>query len=197
MERLHGRKGDTRFRPESREHELLPTGRLDRRHEVLVVPGVHGGPLDRRLLRKHRADLWPLIPTEALRFDRCEHDRHIEHPGGLCEGDGVVDDRLAIEIRDTEHHLGLVIDECDDAIVRSQQAFFATLRPTDCCGHEILLVVGLRWRRRWDAEQRSCPRPDDGFPEASCQSLCRCDEIAAFVTSSGVYVWFTSWLALI
>ena len=120
MERLHGRKGDTRFRPESREHELLPTGRLDRRHEVLVVPGVHGGPLDRRLLRKHRADLWPLIPTEALRFDRCEDDRHIEHPGGLCEGDGVVDDRLAIEIRDTEDHLGLVIDECDDAIVRSQ-----------------------------------------------------------------------------
>ena len=117
---LYARKGDTHFGPESREHDLLPTGRLDRGHEVLVVPSVHGRPLDGRLFRKHRADLRPQIPTEALRLDRCEDDRHIEHPGGLSKGDGVVDDRLAIDTRDTEHHLGLVIDECDDAIVRSQ-----------------------------------------------------------------------------
>src|SRR6266403_5537744 len=40
--RLNGRKGDTHFGPESREHDLLPTGCLDRGHEVLVVPSVHG-----------------------------------------------------------------------------------------------------------------------------------------------------------
>src|SRR5437870_3168113 len=39
---LYARKGDTHFGPESREHDLLPTGRLDRGHEVLVVPSVHG-----------------------------------------------------------------------------------------------------------------------------------------------------------
>src|SRR6185295_13146982 len=156
---LNGRKGDTHFGPESREHELLPTGRLDCGHEVLVVPGVHGGPLDRRLFRKHRADLRPQISTEALRLDRREDDRYVEHPGALSEGDGVVDDRFAIDTRDTEHHLGLVIDECDDAIVWSQQTFFAALRPTGGCGHEILLVVGLRWRRRWERRATTVPVP--------------------------------------
>ena len=38
-----------------------------------------------------------------------------------CQGNGAVDDGLTIEIRGSEEHLWLVVDERDDAVVRRQQ----------------------------------------------------------------------------
>src|SRR5256886_12997106 len=122
-----GRKGDARLGPEARQHDLRSTGRLDRGHEVLVVPRVHGRPFDGRLRRKHRLKLRPEIPGKVVRLHRREHDRYVEDAGGLGEGDGIVDDRLTIEIRDAEEHLRLMVDERDNAIVLSQETFFTAL----------------------------------------------------------------------
>jgi len=127
VDRLHGRKRDARLRPEARQHDLRSTGGFDRGHEVLVVPRVHGRPFDGRLRRKHRLKLGPEIPGKAVRLYRREHDRYLEDAGGLGEGDGIVDDRLTIEIRDAEKHLRLMVDERDDAIVLSQETFFTAL----------------------------------------------------------------------
>ena len=57
-------------------------------------------------------------------------NRHVEDPCRLCQGNCAVDDGLPIEIRDSEEHLWLVIDERNDAIVGRQQTFLRTLYMT-------------------------------------------------------------------
>src|SRR6266403_3747388 len=49
MNRLHRGKRNTDFRPKAGNENLLAAGFLDRRDEVLVIPGVHRGSLDRLL----------------------------------------------------------------------------------------------------------------------------------------------------
>src|SRR5205823_6763502 len=137
---LHGRKGNARLRPQPGQHDLLPTALLDRGHEVLVVPRVHGRTFDRYVVREHGLDLWPEIPAEARGFDGGEHEGDLEHACGLRERHGVIDDGLAVEVGDAEEHLGLKVDERDDAVVRCQEPLFAELRPTLVLSHDYLLV---------------------------------------------------------
>src|SRR5439155_14748990 len=54
--------------------------------------------------------------------------------------DVVVDDRLPVEIGDAKKHLGLEIDNCDYAVVRGQQSFFAAFRATIVLSHKFLLL---------------------------------------------------------
>jgi hypothetical protein len=136
---LDGGKGNTGFRPEPGQHDLLPTGFLDRGNEVLVVPGVHGGAFDRRLLWEDSLDLRPEISAETLRFNRAEDDGHVENPSGFCEGHVVVDDRLAVEIRNAKEHLRFEIDQCNHAVVRGQQPLLTALRATIGLSHDFLL----------------------------------------------------------
>ena len=117
------------------EHDLLLAGFLDGRDEVLVVPRIHRGTLDGLLTRKDRLELRPHVAAEGLGFDGGQHNRHVEDPRRLCQGDRAVDDRLTIEIRGSEEHLRLVIDERDDAIVGREQSFFAALYATVVLRH--------------------------------------------------------------
>src|SRR5580765_3582933 len=70
MNRLHRGKRDTDFCPKAGQNDLLAAGFLDCRDEVLVIPRVHRGSLDRLLAGKYRAELRPHISAERLRLDR-------------------------------------------------------------------------------------------------------------------------------
>ncbi len=80
---------------------------------------------------KMSQNLGPHVAAEALGFHRAEDHRHVEHPGGLGEGNVVVDDRLTVEARHAEEHLRLEIDQRDDAVVWGQQSLLtaASLEP--------------------------------------------------------------------
>jgi len=68
---------------------------------------------------------------------RLVNHRDAKNPGSLRQGDIVVDDRLAVKIRDAKEHLGLKIDLGDDTVVRGQQPLFAAFEH----GLFLLLVV--------------------------------------------------------
>jgi hypothetical protein len=125
---LHGRQRDAGFRPQAGEDDLLAAALRDSGDEVLVVPGIHRRPLDRRLVREDGLDLGPHVPAETPGFHGAEHHGDAEDPGGLRQRHVVVDDRLAVEVGDAEEHLGLEIDQREDAVVGGQQPFFAPLR---------------------------------------------------------------------
>src|SRR5580658_1026605 len=59
----------------------------------------------------------------------------IEDAGRLCERDYAVNNGLPVEVRNSEQHLRLVINECDCAVVGSQQSFFAALCATVILRH--------------------------------------------------------------
>src|SRR6185369_4896905 len=123
--RLNSRKGDADFSPETGQDDLLAPGAFDRRDEVLVIPGIHRGPFDRIVVWKDSLYLGPDIPAEAFRLYRSEHDWDIEYLGSLRECHCVVYDRLTIEVADSEQHLRLMVNQRDNAVVRSQESFFA------------------------------------------------------------------------
>jgi hypothetical protein len=54
----------------------------------------------------------------------------MEDAGRLCKRDYAVNDGLPVEVRNSEQHLRLVINECNCAVVGSQQSFFAALCAT-------------------------------------------------------------------
>src|SRR5437667_5602578 len=112
---LDGWKRDTRFRPQARQDDLLPASLLDRRNEVLVVPGIHGRTLNGHLVWKDSLDLRPDMATETFGLDRTEDDWNLEHPCGFGEYQVVVDNGLAIEVRDAKKHLRLKINLRDNA----------------------------------------------------------------------------------
>src|SRR5258705_5330182 len=123
VNRLHCRQGDAGLGPETSQDNLLAPGSFDRCDEVLVVPGIHRGPFNRLLLWKDSFYLGPNIPTEAFRLHCREHDRDVEYPGGLRQCHCVVNDRLPIEVADSEQHLRLVVNQSNHAVVRGKQAF--------------------------------------------------------------------------
>src|SRR5580698_657366 len=59
----------------------------------------------------------------------------MEDAGRLCKRDYAVNDGLPVEVRNSEQHLRLVINECDCAVVGSQQSFFAALCATVILRH--------------------------------------------------------------
>ena len=77
------------------------------------------------LTGKDRLELRPDVAAEALGFDRGQHNRHVEDSRRLGEGDGAVDDRLPVEVRGSEQHLGLMIDERHNTVVRCEESFFS------------------------------------------------------------------------
>src|SRR6266404_1534721 len=118
-------KGDADLSPETSQDDLLAASSFDRRDEVLVVPGIHRCPFDRFLVWKDCLYLGPNIPTETFRLPRREHDRDVENLSGLRECHRVVNDRLPIEVADTEQHLRLVVNQSNHAVVRRQESFLA------------------------------------------------------------------------
>ena len=132
---LDGWQRDAGLRPQSGQNDLLSTALFDRGNEVLVVPGIHRSTLDGGLVRKDSLDLRPDISAETLAFHRAENDGKIKNSCRLCERDGVVDDRLAVEIGNAKEHLRLMVDQRDHAIIRGQQSFLAAFH----LGHEQLL----------------------------------------------------------
>jgi len=127
VNRLYSRQGDAGLCPQAGEHDLLAAAFLDGRDEVPVVPRVHGRTFNGFLPRKDGSNLWPEVSAERFRFHRRQNDRHVEHAGGLGEGDRVVDDRLAIEVAGPEQHLRLMVDQRHDAIVGSQESLLTQL----------------------------------------------------------------------
>jgi hypothetical protein len=90
----------------------------------------------RFLSRKDRSNLGPKIAAERLRFHRRQHDRHVEHAGGLGESDRVVDDRLTIAIAGSEQHLRLMVDHATTQLSGVKSPFslsFGRSPFDDCC----------------------------------------------------------------
>src|SRR5216684_6668490 len=83
VDRLNTGKGDTGLGPKAGENDLLLSRFLDRRNEILVVPGIHGRTFDGRLVWENGLELRPHISAKAFRFYGSEHDRHLEHAGGF------------------------------------------------------------------------------------------------------------------
>src|SRR6266699_884066 len=121
LNRLHRGKRNTDFCPKSGQNNLLAAGFRDCRDEVLVIPGVHRGSLDRLLAGKYRAELRPHVPAKRFRLDGREDYRHIEHPRGFSECHCVVDNGLPIEVADAKQHLWLMVDQRHNAVVRCQE----------------------------------------------------------------------------
>jgi hypothetical protein len=96
--------------PQSGQNDLLSAALFDRGNKVLVVPGIHRSTLDGDLIRKDSLDLRPNISAETLALHRAEDNRESENLCRFRECDGVVDDRLAVEIGNAKEHLRLVID---------------------------------------------------------------------------------------
>ena len=132
VDHLNGWQSDTGLGLQASEHDFLPAGFFDCRNEVLVVPRIHRGALDGLLIGKDRFELRPHVPAEALRLDGSQHNRHFEDARCLTKGDGVVDDGLPVEIRSSEQHLGLMVDERHDTVIRCQESFFAPLLESIC-----------------------------------------------------------------
>jgi hypothetical protein len=85
--------------------------------------------------------LRPHVSAKTLGFHRAEDDRDLENPRGFRERNVVIDDRLAVKIGDAKEHLGLEVDQRDDAVVRGQQPFFAALRTSIALSHNVLLCI--------------------------------------------------------
>jgi hypothetical protein len=117
---LNSRKGNAGLSPEPTQDDLLATRSLDRRDEVLVIPGVHRGTLDRLLFREHGSYLGPKITTKAFRFYCRQYDRKLEELSGFRECHCVIYDRLAIEVANPEQHLRLMIYQSHYAIIWGQ-----------------------------------------------------------------------------
>jgi hypothetical protein len=99
---------------------VVPAGLLHGVNESFVVPRVHRGPFDRVLLRENDSDLRPEVSAEAFRFNSGENHREIENPRSLGQGNGVVDDLLAIKIAGAKKHLRLMIYQRNQAVVGRQ-----------------------------------------------------------------------------
>src|SRR5262245_12097897 len=113
-------------------------------HEFMLERSISGCP------REHGLDLRPHVTAEALGLDGGEDDGHVEEAGGLREDEVVVDDGLAVEVRDAEEHLRLEVDEGDDAVVGGEQALLAQLGSAIAGGHHILpfMVAAVFTRSR-------------------------------------------------
>src|SRR3954451_6876638 len=135
VNRLNRRKRNAGFGPQPRQNDLFSAAFFDRGYEVVVIPGIHRSTLDGDLVGKHRLDLRPKISAETLALYRAQHNRQLEHLCRFRQCDGVIDDRLAVEIGNTKEHLRLMIDQCNYAVVRCQQAFLAALGATTRWGH--------------------------------------------------------------
>src|SRR6266404_5805557 len=125
MNRLHRRKRNTDFCPKPGNENLLASAFFDRGDKAFVVPRVHGRTLDGFLPREYGSQLRPHIPAEGFRLDRGQYHRYIKYSCGLADRNGVVDDSLAVEIACSKQHLALMVDQRQDAIVRSQESLLA------------------------------------------------------------------------
>src|SRR6185369_9278584 len=125
MNRLHRRKRNTDFGPKAGNENLLASAFFDRGDKVFVVPRVHGRTLDGFLPREYGSQLRPHVPAEGLRLNCCQNHRYVEHSCGFSEGHGAVDDSLAVEIACSKQHLALMVDQRQNAIVRSQESLLA------------------------------------------------------------------------
>ena len=91
---------------------------------------------------KNSFELRPHIAAEGLGFHSGQDNRNVENPSRLAESYRVVDDRLAVEIRGSEQHLRLMVDECDRAIVGSKQTFLAAFHMLCLCSPRCGFNVG-------------------------------------------------------
>src|SRR5689334_2467285 len=99
---LNGRKGNAGLSPEPTQDNLLATCSFDCLDKVLVIPRVHRRTFNGLLLREHRSYLGPKITTKAFRFYCRQYNRNLEKPSSFRECHRVINDRLAIEVANTE-----------------------------------------------------------------------------------------------
>src|SRR5215472_13467232 len=125
VDRLYRRERHANLRPQAGKHDLLAAGLFNGSHEVLIVPGVHGGTFDGLLIWENGANLRPKMSTEGLSLNCRQHDRYAKHPCSLCKCHSVVYDSLTIKVAGSKQHLGLMINQSHDTIVGSEQTFFA------------------------------------------------------------------------
>ena len=91
---------------------------LQRVAHLLVVPGVHRGALEHRLVGEDVEQLGIGVAGEALRLDRGDGRRDLEHLRRLGERHGVVLQDLAVDRLHAERHLRLVVDEDELRVLR-------------------------------------------------------------------------------
>src|SRR5713101_7007718 len=133
MNRLYRWKRNTDFCPQAGKNDLFLSRFLDRSHEILVVPGIHGGAFDGCLVWVDGLELRPHVPAKAFRFDSGEHYGNLKHSGRFCQCHDIVNDSLTIEVADSEQHLWFIIDQRHNAIVRSQKSLFTELGTISSC----------------------------------------------------------------
>src|SRR6266478_8706136 len=127
VDRLYRGKRHASLRPQPSKHDLLASCLFNGRYEVLVVPRVHRGTLDRLLTREYSSELRPHLAAKGIRFDRGEHHRYVKHSRSFRKSRGVVNDRLAVEIRCSKEHLWLMVDERHNTVIGREKSLLAKL----------------------------------------------------------------------
>jgi len=122
---LEGGECEADLGPESSHNELLAAGLLDGSDELLVLPRVHAATLDDLILGKDIEELGPDVAREAESLDGSEDSGNVEDLRGLRQGNGVVDQGLAVDRLHSEGHLGLVINEDNRGVLRGEEVEFA------------------------------------------------------------------------
>ncbi len=124
VDHLNGRQSDTGLGPQTSEHDFLLSGRFSSRlpqREVLVVPRIHRGSLDGLLTGKDLAlscggHMFPLKGFFVSTVVNTTGTSKIRV--ALARATALLMIGLPVEVRGSEQHLGLMVDDNgDDAIV--------------------------------------------------------------------------------
>jgi hypothetical protein len=110
------------FGPQARKHDVFASRGANSSAEPFVIPRVHRSPLDDLLAGKHIEQLGPQIAGKTLGFNRRQNRGHSKQFRPFGKQQGVIDQRLAVDVIDAKRHLGLVIDEGDGTIFSGQKS---------------------------------------------------------------------------
>src|SRR5690606_36507473 len=136
--------------PQAGNDDLVAAVLLQRVTNLLVVPGVHRGTLQRRRIREYGKQLGVGMAGEAFGLDRGDDGRNVEDLGSLVQTHGVVLQGLPVDALDAESHLRLLVDEDQLAVLRGQDFGF-------WIAHGAFLWVG-NLRGRPSPSRQSRPR---------------------------------------
>ena len=117
-----GERGVADLGPQTGDDHLLAAVLGQGVTHLLVVPGVHGGALQRRLAGEHIQQFRVREARERFGFDRRDGGRDVEDLGRLGEPDDIVLHRLAVHRLHAKSHLRLVVDD-DELTVLGRQYF--------------------------------------------------------------------------
>ncbi|MNP35584.1 hypothetical protein D3C76_1289230 [compost metagenome] len=120
-----GREGNTHFRHDAGDDQLLLAGGLHCLDEVFVVPGVDlAWAGDVRGVREQGFQLWYQRAVGALLEAGGEDGRQVEELGQVSQGQHVVLERVRLDVADQGQQASLVVDQQDSGVVFVQAVVF-------------------------------------------------------------------------